>query len=273
MTRVRNNGGVTEEGGYLLDNAGSQARGRFAGLEACFDRLTEGHLAARGIRPGWRCLEIGAGTGSVARWLAREVGPDGSVLATDIDTRWTDDHGLATLEITTHDIAVDPLPGKAFDLIHGRLVVHHLPGRDAIVGRLAEALRPGGWLVLEDFDTILPHGLDPVSEEERAFVRVGSALSEALRRHGADTTWARTLPRRLRDAGLTEVGASGHVAIYHGGSPESALMRANLDQVGAAIIDAGLITAGELANALRLLRDPAFISNYPLMITAWGRKP
>jgi hypothetical protein len=63
------------------------------------------------------------------------------------------------------------------------------------------------------------------------------------------------------------------VAIYHGGSPESALMQANLDQAGAAIVDAGLITAGELANAQRLVRDPGFMSNYPLMITAWGRKP
>jgi len=90
---------MTEEGGYLLDNAGAQAPGRFASLEACFDRLTEGHLAARGIGPGWRCLEIGAGSGSMARWLAREVGPDGSVLATDIDTRLAEDGGLATLEI------------------------------------------------------------------------------------------------------------------------------------------------------------------------------
>jgi hypothetical protein len=50
-------------------------------------------------------------------------------------------------------------------------------------------------------------------------------------------------------------------------------MQANLAQIGAAIVDAGLITAGELAIARRLVRDPAFIANYPLLITAWGRKP
>lgn len=264
---------MTEEAGYLLDNARAEAQGRFAGLEACFDGVTRRHVAALGLRPGWRCLEIGAGNGSVARWLAREVGPGGSVLATDIDTRWTDAGGLANLEVAIHDIAVGPLPDGAFNLIHARLVVHHLPARDAVVEKLVKALRPGGWLVSEDFDTILPHCLDPVNDDERAFVRVGRALAEALHRRGADTTWARTLPHRLRDAGLTEVGASGHLAIYHGGSPESVLMQANLDQVGAAIVDAGLITTGELAIAQRLLRDPAFISNYPLLITAWGRKP
>ncbi len=264
---------MTEGSGYLLDNAEAQARARFAGLGACFDDLTRRHLAARGIGPGWRCLEIGAGNGSVARWLAREVGPDGSVLATDIDTRWTDGGGLANLRIATHDITADPLADEAYDMVHARLVVHHLPARDAVVERLARALRPGGWLVLEDFDTIVPHCLSPVNDDERAFVTLGRALSEALRRRGADTTWARTLPRRLTEAGLAEVGASGHLTIYHGGSPESLPMQANLDQVGAAIVDAGLLTADELATARRLLRDPAFIANYPLLITAWGRKP
>ena len=47
-----------------------------------------------GLGPGWRCLEVGAGSGSVARWLAAKVGPEGSVLATDIDTRWVDTGGL-----------------------------------------------------------------------------------------------------------------------------------------------------------------------------------
>ena len=57
------------EPGYLLDNAQAEAPARFAGLEASFDALTQQHLAARGVRSGWRCLEVGAGSGSVARWL------------------------------------------------------------------------------------------------------------------------------------------------------------------------------------------------------------
>jgi hypothetical protein len=40
--------GPAADPGYLLDNAQAQARGRFAGLEASFDTLTQGHLAARG---------------------------------------------------------------------------------------------------------------------------------------------------------------------------------------------------------------------------------
>ena len=39
------------------------------------------------------------------------------------------------------------------------------------------------------------------------------------------------------------------------------------------LVDADLATAADLQTAQRLLRDPAFTANHPLMITAWGRKP
>ncbi len=258
------------EPGYLLDNAQAEAPARFAGLEASFDALTQQHLAARGVRSGWRCLEVGAGSGSVARWLAGQVGPYGHVLATDIDTRWTDPGEFPNLDVAQHDIAADPMPADAFDLIHARLVLVHLPARDQVLARLARALNLGGWLVIEDFDSSLPHCLDPVTSEEQAFVKVGQALVAALHRRGADTTYPRTLPHRLRGLGLAEVGACGHLVIYHGGSPEAVLQQANLDQVGQSLVDAGLISAADLQASQRLLRDPAFTANHPLMITAWG---
>ncbi|HZU77468.1 MAG TPA: methyltransferase domain-containing protein [Dehalococcoidia bacterium] len=258
---------------YAFDNAAPQAQTRFAALEACYDAPTQAHLHARGLGPGWHCLEIGAGSGSIARWLAHQVGSHGHVVATDIDTRWTGDAGLPQLEIRQHDIVSDALPVDTFDLIHARLVLGHLPTRDAVLARLAAALKPGGWLVLEDFDSCLPHCLDPLSEEERAFIKIGEALVQALHQRGADTTWPRTLPHRLRTVGLRDVGASGHLVIYHGGSPAALLQQANLDQVGDALVAAGLITAGELDLARRLLDSPAFIVNHPLMITTWGRKP
>lgn len=265
--------GPATESGYLLDNSRAQAQGRFAGLEACYDALTQQHLASRGLRPGFRCLEVGAGSGSVARWLASQVGADGYVLATDLDTRWLDTGRLPQLEAARHDIAEDPLPSGAFDLIHARLVLVHLPSRDDVLARLAGALKPGGWLVIQDFDSSLPHCLDPVTDSERAFVKVGQALITALHLRKADTTYPRTLPHRLERAGLAEVGASGHVVVYRGASAEAALQQANLDQVGQSLVDAGLITDGDLATARRLLADPAFIANHPLLITAWGRKP
>src|SRR6201996_1921304 len=80
--------GVMAESRYVFDNAATAETGlRFAGLEATFDPSTIGYLTGVGVTAGWACWEIGAGGGSIARWLAERVGPTGSVLATDIDPR------------------------------------------------------------------------------------------------------------------------------------------------------------------------------------------
>lgn len=259
------------ETGYLLDNAGEATEGRFSSLETSYDGLTQAHLLARGIGPGWSCLEVGAGSGSVARWMAVQVGPQGRVLATDIDLRWAGGD-LPNLRWARHDIAKDPLEQDAFDLVHARLVLNHLPERDLVLERLAGSLRPGGWIVVEDFDDWLPYTLDPLDDDELTVATVGRALQQALRDRGADPAYPRTLPRRLAAAGLVDIGASGHLTVYRGGSPESRLTAANLDQVGDSLVAGGLITPAERDTARRLLDDPFFVGNHPLLLTAWGRR-
>jgi hypothetical protein len=90
---------------------------------------------------------------------------------------------------------------------------------------------------------------------------------------GVDTTWPRTLPHRLASAGLEQIGAAGHLTIYRGGSPPAQLWIANINQVGDMLIQVGLITVRERDTFLRLAQDPSFVGNYPLLITAWGKKP
>jgi SAM-dependent methyltransferase len=259
--------------GYLFNNEAPEAAVRFAGLEAGFDEHTAGHLLARGVGPGWRCLEVGAGSGSIARWLAAQVGTGGSVLATDIDPGWLDAGGFPQIEVRRHNVEQDALPDAAFDLIHARLVLVHLPGRDEAIERLAAALKPGGWLVIEDFDSIVSHCLDPHSDAERAFVAVSRAITDSLHERGADTTYARSLPHRLLAAGLVDVGASGQVVFFRGGEAQSQIQRANIEQVGPALVDASRATPEEVATARQVLDDPAFVGNTPLMITAWGQRP
>lgn len=238
--------------GYLLDNAAHQTSGRFSGLEASLDENTKAHLSALGIAASWRCLEVGAGSGSIARWMAERVGPRGYVLATDIDSRWIQSNGMSQLEVKQHDVVADPLAQGEFDLIHARLVLSWLPARDTVLSRLVQALRPGGWLVVEDFDSSLHWCLDPLNDDERVFVKVADAFIQALHRRGADTTWPRTLPHRLASAGLVDVGAAGHLTIYHGGSAAAQVPFANIDQVGDGLIQAGLITTAERDTFLRL---------------------
>src|SRR5215468_12462008 len=77
-------------------------------------------FSSLGFGPGWHCLEIGGGGGSVARWLSDQVGADGRVVATDIDTRFLDEIRAPNFETWNHDITVENLPTGEFDLVHTR---------------------------------------------------------------------------------------------------------------------------------------------------------
>lgn len=263
--------------GYIFDNAAEQpTTQRFASLEALYDPRTIRFLEATGLGPGCRCLEVGGGGGSIAAWLADRVGPAGHVLVTDLDPRFLAALASAdrpNVEVRRHDIAADPLPEGAFDLIHARLVLIHVPTAPAALARLVAALRPGGWLVVEDFDATFIDRAFPTADPADIVVRKAfGALGTLLAARGAGYGWGRSLHRRLVGLGLADVGMEGHLAVRPGGSAGARLDAANFAQVGEAATGAGLLTAEELDRMLALLDDPAQTFSSPTMFTAWGRR-
>jgi SAM-dependent methyltransferase len=259
---------------YALDNAAPQAGQRFTSLETLFDPVTFRNLGAAGAGAGLRCLEIGVGGGSVARWLAAQVGPAGHVLATDIDPHWFAVNDLPAIEVRRHDITRDPLPEAAFDLIHARLVLIHIPDRVAVLRRLVVALRPGGRLAIEDFDvTLIPRRVNTGEPEHEVVNTVTAAFSGLLAARGADHGYGKRLPALLRAAGLTDVHAEGHVAFATGGSPGAALYLANIQQTRAELLAAGHVTKDEIERCCELLADPSVTLTMPVLIAARGRKP
>jgi SAM-dependent methyltransferase len=260
-------------GGYVFDNAAEpQTRARFDALPRLYDPGTTRHLVALGVRTGWRCLEVGAGGGSIARWLAQRVGPTGHVLATDLDTRFLAVLAGPSLEVRRHDITSEPLPAAAFDLVHTRLVLGHLPAREAALARLVAALKPGGWLLVEEFDALsMPADprLNPVERQPRLY----AAMLRLMTARGVDLRFGRRLPGRLRAHGLTDVDAAGHVGLVRAGAPWAALLRANVEQLRAAISAAERWTADEFDRALAELEDPDLLNPSAVLWAVWGRRP
>jgi SAM-dependent methyltransferase len=220
--------GSASASAYILDNAGEPARRRFADLPLVYDPGAIRHLTQRGVGPGWRCVKVGAGDGSIASWLAEQVGPAGHVLATDLDTRFLDGLRVPNLEVRRHDIGTEPLPEASFDLAHARLVLSHVPQREAALARMAAALKPGGWLVIEEFGRPAWEpslALEPVAPRPRAYdllLQVGTA-------HGV-VEYGPFLPARMQALGLSEIDAGGRVFRWTGGSPGAWVIRAGLEQ-------------------------------------------
>jgi len=259
--------------GYLLDNRASAAGERLEALSAVFDPSTFRHLVDRGIDTGWHCWEVGAGGASVVRWMAARVGPDGRVLATDIDVSWAETAAGAGVEVRRHDVARDDAPPETFDLVHARLVLVHLTDRDDALRSMVSVLRPGGWLLVEDADPALQplSALDPEGPADELANTIRTGFRALLAQRGVDLAYGRKLPRLLRDAGLVDVAADAYFPVA---LPLCArLETATMALIGDDLVAHGVVTAEDLGRHLANVAAGLVDLAQPPMVSAWGRRP
>lgn len=251
-----------------LGKDNSLERERLRTLERTCDPATFEVMASFDPRPGWRCLDAGAGGGSVARWMAATI-PRAEVVATDLDVRYLNDLGSG-VTVAEHDLTSDsPPPGGPFDLIHCRLVLEHIPGRELVLAKLAAWLAPGGWLVISGVD--IAAGLNSPHAPLRTTVAAMTALIAA--QVGTDTTFMRRVPALLGQAGLTQVGLRGTPLIVGDGSLTDAFFRSMLHQVTPPLIAQGLTSESDLSALTRWFDEPGNLDVIGLHLLTWAQRP
>lgn len=258
--------------GYAFDNSAPQAPAQLATLEAYLDPFTVACLAEVGVPAGARCLELGPGGGSIARWLAGQAGPTGQVVAVDQDTSKL--APAPNLAIVEHNLA-DGLPvAGPFDLIHARLVLLHLPFRRRLLRELTGQLAPGGWLVLGEFSR---QPLEVLTARDAAdaglFTRVIDALIEVLEQgHGADLDWAHQVRAAMVQAGLRRVHTAEHAETWIGGDPRCRLHEVNIRQKYDELRATG-VSEEELDRFCRIVSDPGFSARSWQFVCTRGQRP
>jgi SAM-dependent methyltransferase len=257
---------------YLFEHTWEQERRRLDLLQEVFDPGTRDHLGRIPVPAGGRCLEVGAGAGSIARWLCDRVGPAGRVVATDLDTAFLDRLTEENLEVRRHDIVVDDLEEGHYDLVHSRLVLEHIPERDRVLGRLVAAVRPGGWLVVEDFDWA-PMLAAPGCAAGALHSRVYDALRAVFPAAGAETEYGRRLPLAFRVAGLAGVGAEGRMQVPLAGTAAAAWWQLSLAKLCEPLVRTGALAESEVDDLIGACDDEGFCAFFPVLITVWGQHP
>lgn len=234
VARAVENAGTT---GYALRQAGAEEleHARLVLLAQRYDPFTIRQLDAIGVGEDWRCLDVGAGQGSVTRLLVERVGATGSVLATDLDTRLLEPLAGDRVEVRRHDLLADPLPEAAFDLAHARNLLLHLPSPLDALRRLLAAVRPGGWIAAGDVDFTTIE----LSPSSVAWQRTRSAFWDAAIAAGWDIRYGARLVTDLLALELADVEGEYVVRDERGGSPSASLFSHTLERLRERMLSLG----------------------------------
>jgi trans-aconitate methyltransferase len=242
---------ATAELSYLLSHQWELEPRRLKLLERICDPVSVRRLAATGVGEGWRCLEVGAGHGSIAGWLAERVGHTGHVTALDLDTGLLEELEDPGFDIVRGDVLEDEFPAASLDLVHTRAVLMHIPERRRAIERIISWLRPGGWLVIEE-----PDWMTVQADPDQRYVDLFRAYQEAL--PTMDFGCGRAMPTELAAAGLRELAVDVDVHVTDGAGDVAEWLRLSCLALRERVLEAGTATAEEIDAVLERMCQPDY---------------
>jgi SAM-dependent methyltransferase len=169
---------------------------------------------------GGRALDVGCGALGWLRILSEWVGASGQVVGTDIDESllaaarsFLETDGISNVELVVDDVFDSKLEPQSFDLVHARYLIAPLGRGPEQVASHQRLVKPGGSVVLEEWDLGSWHFNPPALAAER-LIRL---LSEIFDRLGGEA--GRGLPELLREIGVEEPQIDAHVIALRPGDP------------------------------------------------------
>lgn len=249
-------------------------RERLALLDQGANSISMRYLQTIGLAEGWHCLDVGAGSGSLACLMAERVGPLGQVVATDINLRFlTARPPCANMAVRQHDVVTDELETDAYDLVHCRALLANLRAPEQALTRMAAAVCPGGWLVIEEPDFTGFGAADPRHPFAEKFTRTYQALWSGLLAGGiVDVFIGRRLRSLVEGLGFVDVSIEGTASVHRGGEPATRFFQLGLELMKPQG-DSGMITLHDWEELRAVYEDPAFTFVGGVVFGIWARRP
>ena len=255
---------------YVFQNTQDKSElERLRAIEGIFDPATRGRILMGGLKEGIRCLEVGAGAGSVMRWLSEQVGSSGHVTAVDINTRFLD-KAPASVDVVAGDIRTLPLEPNSFDLVHARYVLVHIPEYKTVLDLLWKSLKPGGALVIEEPDFTAFRGIR--GAEVQSFNTVHQAILHMYNTKGVDPALGSKLPMLFQGLGAKDLVVENDSPLSCGGAGIAAMMNMSAVHLKENYLGTGKVTVSDLDAYGRFTNSPDSLAIYYATIGAVGRK-
>jgi trans-aconitate methyltransferase len=256
---------IDEAPHYAFPHAAGDESRRLELFEQRLDPLTIRRLERLGIAAGASCLEIGGGHGSITHWLAKRVGLDGHVIATDLQLGFLDAIEASNVEVVRHDVRTETFPERSFDLVHARAVLMHLPDDLEVLHRIVSWLAPNGWLLLEEPDFgMWQADADPV------WASHPDAWHQAF--PSGSLSRGRSLLRQIHQLDLVDVGADAEADVIEPGTPLAEFYRLSMVATGPPAVAAGALTSEQAAALIDRPTSADFLGCGFVHIGVWGRR-
>jgi SAM-dependent methyltransferase len=231
-------------------------------------------LSKVGSGSGGRALDVGCGAMGWLRILSDWVGPSGRVVGADIDERmlnaarsFLEEEEIANVELVVDDLFDSRLEPQSFDLVHARYVIAPLGRGREQVATHRRLVKPGGSLVLEEWDLASWH-FNPAAPAAERLIRL---LSEIFAGLGGEA--GRGLPELLREIGIEEPGIDAHVIALRPGHPYLRLPLQFSVALESRLLET--VSEDELASLRREadseLAEPSRWGTTFTLIQSWGR--
>ena len=256
---------------YIFDNKSEEREfQRLQLVEGANDPTTIRLLEEIGIQPGWHCLEVGAGAGSILRWMGSQVGPTG--LAVGVDKKIAYLHKVDSPPVQIYQGSFLDVPlEQSFDLLHSRYVLIHNQEERAILEKMYALLKPGGWALLEEPD--FTSATLPEPEPKTPQGRVNRAMCQMFINLGLDPAYALRLPHKLQEAGFHIVRAQSHMHLCPGNSPMATVMAESALVLEQEYVKTGICSPKDIAVYVRLSQDSTHWALYHSTTSVIARKP
>ncbi|NHC34039.1 class I SAM-dependent methyltransferase [Scytonema millei] len=245
---------------------------RLQAIERVFDPASRQRIQATGIAANWRCLEVGAGAGSIARWMAEIVGDDGKVVAVDLNTRFVAKLKRANIEVIESDIRHLALESQSFDLIHTRYVLIHVPEFQVALAKMLDLLKPGGWIAIEEPDFSAARAIAGNEAACQSMNRVNEAIAQMFASRGMDYAFGIRLPAIFQQLNLQDLSVENDTPLAPGGSGIATVMKMSAERLADKYIATGKTTQQDIDRYCQFAEDLRSWAIYYSTIGVTARK-
>ena len=271
--------GVVSEQTYVLGTGAGAPAARLRLLDEVYGASTRRMLLEAGLKPGMRVLDMACGVGTVSCWMARQVGPEGKVVAADISRAQLDEareelkafSDLPEIDFVEASAYDTGMPSESFDVVHARLLLCHLDQPYRALREFYRLLKPGGAVVCHELHLSGVVAYPTCKHHERS-VEIALARGEAI---GVNYDFGLELPAALMDAGFQAPVVQMETPMYLSG-PKKQLWEWTFIEASEGIVSNRVASAEEIASVIagmaRTREDErVLVAQWP-MVGTWAKK-